>query len=60
MSRSSPSSRDIDFQLSRREERPEVPVSPWTDLVFDGQRVFVRSRRRAKLEPPSPQRPTDR
>jgi hypothetical protein len=48
-----PSIREIDFQLSRRAERPEVPVSPWTDLVFDGRRVFVRSRRRLSLSAPS-------
>jgi hypothetical protein len=50
---SSPSIREIDFQLSRRTERPELPVSPWTDLVFDGERVFVRSRRRLSLPAPS-------
>jgi hypothetical protein len=40
---------EISFQLSRRNERAEIPLSLWTDLVFDGQRVIIRTRRPVAL-----------
>ena len=40
---------EVSFVLNPRNEAAEIPLSSWTELVTDGDRVFIRTPRPVPL-----------